>query len=118
MDSFHPAAEDTNGDDGVCKSQTNTGFQPCSAIRYSCQIYSGPTSPTGVSLPPTEDAFIEWHWAVSYGTNFITGKFTFCASASYILSRWTAYGGSYLKPSSAPFNYGIPMFNPSNHNVS
>jgi len=99
--------------DGVCQLQTVTGLGFCHKARYSCQITGGNL------LPPTEDAFIEWYWAIQYTdrstiTHFITGKFTFCASASYIFKTWTANGGTYIHPVTG---YGIPMFNPSNHNV-
>jgi hypothetical protein len=111
----YPAGTTTS--DGVCENQNTITLQPCvnpttgGGGRYSCQIFGGPS-------PPTEDAFIEWYWAVfynaAYGKDFITGKFTFCASASYILTQWRANGGSYINPAT---NFGIPMFNPSNHNV-
>jgi hypothetical protein len=107
--SHFPAGTITS--DGVCEDQNNIELSPCDKARYSCQILSGPS-------PPTEDAFIEWHWAVyysaNYGKDFITGKFTFCASASYIFNIWRANGQSYIVPATG---FGIPMFNPSNHNV-
>jgi hypothetical protein len=68
--------------------------------------------------PPTEDAYIEWHWYGSYitpdlggGKIYVTGKFIFVASAAYIRSQYDLHD-----------NYdgiggiGIGMFNPSNHN--
>jgi len=78
--------------------------------RYMCAITDGPD-------PPTEDAYIEWHWYVSYispdlggGKIYVTGKFIFVASAAYIQSQHAANG--YVGISGS----GIGMFNPSNHN--
>jgi hypothetical protein len=98
--------------DGVCQLQTVTDLRQCGKGRYSCQIFRGPD-------PPTEDAFIEWFWAIEYSDSasiihYITGKFTFCASASYIFNTWTNNGGTYINPVNG---FGIPIFNPSNHNV-
>jgi hypothetical protein len=107
-----------DGPGGTCEIQIITNLIPCGKARYSCCILDGP----GGTQPgfPTEDAFIEWFWAIEYTdnstiTHFITGKFTFCASASFIFNTWRANGNSYINP--AGFGYGIPMFNPSNHNV-
>jgi hypothetical protein len=105
-----------DGPGGICELQTITGLTFCGKVRYSCQIVDGP----GGTQPgsPREDAFIEWFWAIEYSDSasihYITGKFTFCASASYIFNTWTNNGGTYVNPVSG---YGIPMFNPSNHNV-
>jgi hypothetical protein len=83
--------------------------------RYSCSIVDGPN-------PPSEDAFIEWFWVVQYNTvaqeaNFITGKFTFCANATYIYNTWRANLSATGNGYSNVNGYGIPIFNPSNHNV-
>ena len=100
--------------------------------RYMCAIVSGQT------VPPTEDAYIEWHWISNYGDNgqfiinpispppfpplplttadtnalrfYTTGKFIFVASAAYIASQFTQYGYGGISGN------GIGMFNPSNHN--
>jgi hypothetical protein len=107
----------TVGGDGVCQNQTTTGLQFCDKRRYSCQIVGG----IDLNSVPPEDAFIEWFWAIFYSdgssiSHYITGKFTFCASATYILNTWTANfsatGNGYLNVA----GFGIPMFNPSNHN--
>ena len=96
--------------DGVCQEQTAINLDYCGNARYACIIVDGPNT-------PSEDAFIEWYWAIEYPglaqRSYITGKFTFCANATYILNTWTANGGGYgglVVP-------GIPMFNQSNHNV-
>jgi hypothetical protein len=104
--------------DGVCQLQTITGLGSCPKARYSCQITGG----LDLNSFPPEDAFIEWYWAIQYSdissiTHYITGKFTFCATASYIFNRWTANGGTYIPAGPPPAGVGIPMFNPSNHNV-
>jgi hypothetical protein len=96
--------------DGICEEHSVTGLEPCGKKRYYCAIADGPN-------PPTEDAFIEWYWAVQYIdvstiTHYITGKFTFCANATFILNTWNANGGTYVTRTN-----GIPMFNQSNHNV-
>jgi hypothetical protein len=103
-----------DGPSGTCESQIITGLNFCGKARYSCCITDGPS-------PPREDAFIEWYWAIQYTdvssiTHYITGKFTFCASASHIFNTWTNNGNSYFNPPPG-IGYGIPMFNPSNHNV-
>jgi len=107
-----------NPPNGVCQvhgpPEPACDVLPCDLARYSCSIVDGPN-------PPTEDAFIEWFWAVQYtavfGQDFITGKFTFCANSTYIYNTWranlVATGNGYLNT----VGYGIPMFNPSNHNV-
>ena len=107
-----------DGGGGTCELQIITGLTFCGKVRYSCQITDGPGGPTTPGTFPTEDAFIEWFWAIEYTdsagfTHFITGKFTFCASASHIFNTWTNNNSSYFNAS----GYGIPMFNPSNHNV-
>jgi hypothetical protein len=109
----HDASDIVIPTDGVCQSQTVTDLRQCPKGRYSCQITGGN------NFPPTEDAFIEWYWAIEYSDissiiHFITGKFTFCASASYIFNTWTNNGGTYINPVTG---FGIPIFNPSNHNV-
>ena len=95
--------------DGICEEQSVTGLGPCGERRYYCAIIDGPN-------PPTEDAFIEWYWAIEYDgfaqKSYITGKFTFCANATFILNTWNANGGAYVTPTN-----GIPVFNQSNHNV-
>ena len=95
----------------MCETEDIPGLLFCDKRRYSCAIVRGPDN-------PREDAFIEWFWVIKYdaiyGENYITGKFTFSASASYINSIWKKNGNNYINPST---NYGIPMFNTSNHNV-
>jgi hypothetical protein len=76
--------------------------------RYMCAITAGPNT-------PTDNAYIEWHWYVSYidgigGRIYVTGKFIFVASAAYIQRQHAANG--YVGISGS----GIGMFNPSNHN--
>jgi hypothetical protein len=106
-----------DGGGGTCEIQVITGLTFCGKVRYSCQIIDGP----GGTQPgfPTEDAFIEWFWSIEYSDagsiiHYITGKFTFCANATYIFNTWRANGNSYVNPANAN---AIPMFNPSNHNV-
>jgi hypothetical protein len=107
---------------GMCQNQ-DFDMEFCDKRRYTCGIVDGPIDPnTGQQIPPTEDAFIEWYWTAQYttisGEQFITGKFTFCASASYILTQWNTNvnltGNGYTNVT----GFGINMFNPSNHNVS
>jgi hypothetical protein len=69
--------------------------------------------------PPTEDAYIEWHWYGSYinpdlgvGKIYVTGKFIFVASAAYIIRQYGLHGNTYQGFS----GNGIGMFNPSNNN--
>jgi hypothetical protein len=76
-----------------------------------CTITNGPES-------PKEDAYIEWHWYARYtdtnlpgGPVVVTGKFIFVASAAYIKSQHDLHGYAGSSP-----NFGIGMFNPSNHN--
>jgi len=102
----------------VCENQSTAELGFCSQTvgdppvlvqkRYMCAITDGPD-------PPTEDAYIEWHWYVSYidglGVKiYVTGKFIFVASAAYIQSQHAANGYGGVSSS------GIGMFNPSNHN--
>ena len=83
-------------------------------MKLFCTLVDGPN-------PPTSDGFIEWYWAVQYnivGTpTFVTGKLTYMATYDHILTQHTTYGG-YINPAGVGNvgAYGIPLFNPSNHN--
>jgi hypothetical protein len=73
---------------------------------------------TGGQAQPNEDAFIEWFYHmeleeinVALSKSFITGKFTFSASAAYINYWWTL-NSNYT----GPFGVGIPMFVQPSHN--
>ena len=78
---------------------------------YLCVITGGPS-------PVVEDAFIEWFYFFAVtnvaATSYMSGKFTFSASAEYI-SRWSGNGGDYTNSPSGN-NVGIPMFVQPSHN--
>jgi len=98
--------------DVVCQDQNITGLNNCvRRARFNCVIVDGPRN-------PTEDAFIEWYWASAYNTvvghQFVTGKFTFMANATWINQVHTLWRG-YTNPRTT--HPGIPLFNPSNHNT-
>jgi hypothetical protein len=75
---------------------------------YLCVIIDGPD--------PVNDAFIEWFYHVpitsAATSSFITGKFTFSASAAYIKHWYDAMGGNY----NGQLGNGIPMFVQPSHN--
>jgi len=112
-----PTLITSHGIGDVCNSPLSNRLQPCSTTdglnttdtRYMCTITDGPSG------GPTEDAYIEWHW-YTIATSGLTqvsfsGKFTFVASAAYILNQHALHGyGGISSPN------GIGMFNPSNHN--
>ena len=61
-----------------------------------------------------EDAFIEWFYHIPITSvcseSFISGKFTFSASATYIRNIHGTYGFG------GPLGHGIPMFVQPSHN--
>jgi hypothetical protein len=73
---------------------------------------------TGGVANPQEDAFIEWFYHIEVeqvtgaARSFITGKFTFSASAAYI-NHWWKQSSSYTGPFGPT---GIPMFVQPSHN--
>jgi hypothetical protein len=99
--------------------QINYGNQLsfCLAKKYFCAITDG-DDPNLLNYP--QDAYIEWHWAATYnlvgGRQFNTNKFIFVASYDHILSQYNANGGTWFAAIGAPGQFGIPLFNPSNHN--
>jgi hypothetical protein len=103
---------------GNCQPQSFNGLRFCDDMKLFCTLVDGPN-------PPTSDAFIEWYWAVQYNIvatpTFVTGKLTFMATYDHILTQYNAnvaIGGTYINPAGAGNvgAYGIPLFNPSNHN--
>jgi len=101
---------------GNCQTQAIIPVPRCPDGKFFCAITDGPQ-------PPTSDAFIEWYWASQYNFTgfppaFVTGKLTYMATYEHIISQYNANGGTYTNPL-GPGNiggYGIPLFNPSNHN--
>jgi hypothetical protein len=99
---FHPMTR-------VCHQHSAIGLSDCNTHRYFCYITNGPPN-------PDEDAFIEWFWSktnlvAQYG---IVGKFTWMASKNWIINCHQQNGGVYT--GGLAFPYGIPLWNPSNHN--
>jgi hypothetical protein len=100
----------------VCQQQTSPVvlLEYCSAGRvptsYLCVITGGPS-------PVTEDAFIEWFYYFEVNntaTSYMSGKFTFSASAEYI-KFWSHDGVDYTNSPSGS-GVGIPMFVQPSHN--
>ena len=84
-------------------------------MKFFCAITDGPIN------GPTSDAFIEWYWAIQYpavaSLPFITGKLTYVGNYSNILAQYKANGNQWFNTSGiGPGQFGIPLFNPSNHN--
>jgi hypothetical protein len=81
---------------------------------YYCGISDGPAL---TSAATTNAAFIEWYYLIEVAT-IATGsvplKFTWTASGNWIYNNYVANGGAYINPITG---VGIPMLNPSNHNV-
>ena len=81
-----------------------------SPASYLCVITAGPQ-------PVQEDAFIEWFYHIPVETvgalSFITGKFTFSASAEYI-RHCSGNGNDYANPNG--LGLGVPMFVQPSHN--
>jgi hypothetical protein len=103
---------------GNCQTQAIIPVPVCPDGKLFCAITDGP-------FPPTSDAFVEWFWASTYnvvGTRAVnTGKLTYMATYEHIISQYNANvlsGGTYINPAGPGTigGYGIPLFNPSNHN--
>jgi hypothetical protein len=92
-------------------------MKPCPFKKYFCAITGG-FDPNGFNYP--QDIYIEWHWATQYNVpttvTYINGKFIFVATYAHILAQYNANGGGWLSPPGNPGQFGIPLFNPSNHN--
>jgi hypothetical protein len=99
----------------VCERQLVQELGTCPDARYHSFIVGGPTGPTG----PTHDGFIEWHWYQLIGnpaplfSRF--GKLTYMANSTWIKNCYDLNGGFYVGP---VYPAGIPLFNPSNHNIN
>ena len=106
-----PPSIATHNTGDVC-TQHSTGLEYCETpASYLCVITDG-------IADPKEDAFIEWfyhieveHVTVAGAKSFITGKFTFSASAAYI-NYWWKQSSSYT----GRIGTGIPMFVQPSHN--
>ena len=88
----------------------NLDFCDVGPASYLCVITGGPS-------PVTEDAFIEWFYffdVYNPSTSYMSGKFTFSASAEYI-KFWSSDGGDYTNSPSGS-GVGIPMFVQPSHN--
>jgi hypothetical protein len=95
----------------------------CPVKKYFCAITDG-TDPNTLLYP--QDAYIEWHWATQYNVvgarQFNTNKFIFVASYEHILNQYNANvaagstGNPWFSGGGLPGRFGIPLFNPSNHN--
>ena len=95
----------------------------CNDAKYFCAITGG-IDPN--ILPYPHDAYIDWHWATLYNTTGVrqynNGKFTFVATYQHILEQYNAnVNAGSPDPWISPIpngvgQFGIPMFNPSNHN--
>jgi hypothetical protein len=98
----------------ICNGQVSP-LRECLDERYHTFIVDGPTGPIG----PTDDAFIEWHWyqllglAAPFSARF--GKFTYMANSTWIKNCYDSNSSSYVGP---VYPDGIPLFNPSNHNIN
>ena len=120
---LHPQASGVG--DGVCVSHQygSIPLRFCDERRYYCAITGGVDPNTLLGRPI--DAHIEWFWATAYdvvgGRQFITGKFTYVASFDHILNQYNANiaagsGSGWFAIPGNPGEFGIPLFNPSNHN--
>jgi hypothetical protein len=98
----------------ICHGQVSP-LRECLDERYHTFIVDGPTGPIG----PTDDAFIEWHWyqllglAAPVSARF--GKLTYMANSTWIKKCWDDNSGLYK---GIAYPAGIPLFNPSNHNIN
>jgi hypothetical protein len=98
----------------VCQQHTtpvvNLEYCDIGPTSYLCVITGGPPS-------VTEDAFIEWFYFFAVNnvaTSYMSGKFTFSASAEYI-RQWSGNGSNYTNSPSGNA-VGIPMFVQPSHN--
>jgi hypothetical protein len=117
----HPTGVQCN----IIPYQNDLSF--CQFKKYFCAITDG-FDPNGFAYP--QDAYIEWHWATTYNVvgarQFNTNKFVFVASYEHILNQYNANvaagstGNPWFAPggpgTGLPGQFGIPLFNPSNHN--